>query len=140
MSKLQVIVYNIARFVAAIILLQTLYFKFTGSAESIYIFKMVGLEPWGRIGIGVCELIAAVLLLFKRTAWAGSIFALGLMAGAIWMHLTKLGVVVQEDGGYLFFLSIVVALCSAFVLSQNKDQILSMLRTFLQIQKSKIVG
>jgi hypothetical protein len=48
------------RVIAAIILLQTLYFKFTGAEESIYIFTKVGMEPWGRIGSGVGELIAAI--------------------------------------------------------------------------------
>lgn len=138
MSKLLGILYNAARLVAAIILLQTLYFKFTGSAESVYIFKTVGLEPWGRIGIGICEMIAAILLLFNRTVLLGSGLALGLMAGAIGMHLTKLGIVVQGDGGYLFFLAVVVALCSVFILFRNKYKISSALRVFSSFQKSKV--
>ncbi len=79
-----------ARLVAAIILLQTLYFKFTASPESVYIFSTIGMEPWGRIGVGVVELIAGVLLLLSATAWIGAGLALGLMAGAIGMHLWSL--------------------------------------------------
>ncbi|ELR70081.1 hypothetical protein C900_04078 [Fulvivirga imtechensis AK7] len=67
----------IARIVAAVILLQTLYFKFTGAAESVYIFTTIGMEPWGRIGSGVAELVAAVLLLVPATAWLGALLALG---------------------------------------------------------------
>ena len=78
------------------------------------------MEPWGRIGIGILELVAAVLLLFNKTAWLGGGLALGLMLGAIGMHLTKLGISVQGDGGYLFFLAVLVAVCSAFVLLRNK--------------------
>ena len=66
----------ICRIVAAAILLQTLFFKFTGAAESIYIFTKVGLEPWGRIGSGIVELIAAILILIPRTTWLGAGLAL----------------------------------------------------------------
>ena len=121
--------YWIARLVAAIILLQTLYFKFSGSEESVYIFSTLGMEPWGRIATGIFEMIAALMLLVNRTAWMGAALALGLMAGAIAMHLTKLGIVVRDDGGYLFFLAIIVTLCSAYVLLKNKLKILTLLRT-----------
>ena len=106
----------IARIAAALILLQTLYFKFTGAPESIYIFQTVGMEPWGRYGSGVAELIAAILLLMPRTTALGALIALGVISGAIFFHLTKLGIVVQDDGGTLFFLAIAVFVCSAFVL------------------------
>src|SRR3954453_16079682 len=81
----------ICRIAAAIILLQTLFFKFTAAPESVYIFSKVGLEPWGRIGSGVAELIAAILILFPPTTWLGAGLALGVMAGAIFSHLTILG-------------------------------------------------
>jgi uncharacterized membrane protein YphA (DoxX/SURF4 family) len=104
------------RLVAAIILLQTLYFKFGGEAESIYIFSTLGVEPWGRIGSGVVELIASILILVPRTSWVGAGLGLGVMAGAILSHLTVLGIEVLGDGGYLFFLAVVVALsCSAIL-------------------------
>src|SRR5882757_3212609 len=92
----------VCRIVAAIILLQTLFFKFTAAPESVYIFTKVGAEPWGRIGSGVVELIAAVLLLTPRFVWAGAILALGVMAGAIVSHLTLLGIEVQGDRALLF--------------------------------------
>lgn len=102
--------------VAAVILLQTLYFKFTASEESVYIFTMVGMEPWGRIGVGIIELIAAALLLIPVSAWIGALLALGLMFGALGMHFTLLGVEVKGDGGYLFLLSVIVALCAVYTL------------------------
>src|SRR5690242_14820658 len=117
------LIYWATRIVAALIMLQTLYFKFTGSEESVYIFTQVGMEPWGRIGVGVLELVASVLILINATAWLGAGLALGLMAGAIMMHLTMLGVVVKDDGGQLFIYAIVVAICSAFVLWKNKDKV-----------------
>jgi hypothetical protein len=116
---------------AAVILGQTLFFKFSAAPESVYIFTTVGMEPWGRIGVGILELLAAALLLFNRTAWLGSALALGLMSGAIVMHMTKLGISVQGDGGYLFFLSLMVTVCSAFVLFQNKSKVESVLRFLL---------
>jgi putative oxidoreductase len=112
----------VARGVAAIIMLQTLYFKFTASEESVYIFTTVGMEPWGRIGVGVLELIASVLILLPATVWAGSLLALGLMMGAIGMHLTLLGLEVKEDGGQLFIYALVVMLCSAYAFWQNRKQ------------------
>lgn len=109
--------------VAAVILLQTLYFKFTGAPESIYIFSTLGLEPWGRIGSGVVELIASVLLLVPATAGIGAVIALGVISGAILSHLTKLGIVVQNDGGLLFGLAITVFVCAAVVAWLRRDSI-----------------
>jgi uncharacterized membrane protein YphA (DoxX/SURF4 family) len=101
------------RLAAAIILLQTLYFKFTAAPESVYIFSTLGLEPWGRIIIGSLELVAAILILVPKTTTLGALLAMGIMAGAIFSHLTKLGIVVQNDGGQLFILALVVFVCSA---------------------------
>ncbi len=120
-----------ARIVAAVIMLQTLYFKFTGAEESIYIFTAVGMEPWGRIGVGVMELIASLLIIVPATSWMGAGIALGLMLGAMGMHLTILGIEVQGDGGYLFFLALVVAICSAFILWVNKEVVMSLLNKVL---------
>lgn len=111
------------RIIAAIILLQTLFFKFSGAQESIYIFTKVGMEPWGRIGSGVAELVASILLLIPRTAWLGAFIALGIMAGAIFFHLTILGIEVMEDGGYLFGLAITVSLCSVITLGLHRRDI-----------------
>lgn len=124
------ILYWIARLLAAVILLQTLYFKFSGSEESRYIFTTVGMEPWGRYGAGIFELIAGALLLINRTAWLGAAIALGLMAGAIFMHLTKLGIVVLDDGGYLFALAIIVTLSSGYVVLTDRHKILTAIRKF----------
>ena len=122
---LRKIAYIVARLAAAFIMGQTLYFKFTGSAESMYIFKMVGMEPWGRWLIGILELIASVLLLIPRTAWAGGILAVGLMVGAIGMHLTILGIEVMDDKGQLFYYALIVFLSGLFVVFNNKDKILT---------------
>src|SRR6266849_3088026 len=113
LTKSEWVVSWICRIVAAVILGQTLFFKFTGAEESIYIFSKVGLEPWGRYGSGVAELIAAILLLTPRFAWAGALLALAVISGAILSHLTILGIVVQDDGGLLFLLAITVFFCSA---------------------------
>lgn len=117
-----------ARVVAALILAQTLFFKFSASTESVYIFSTVGIEPWGRIGIGVLELIASLLLIINSLAWAGALMGLGLMFGAIGMHLTLLGIDVQDDGGYLFALAIIVAICSAFILWTDKEKAITFLK------------
>lgn len=98
----------VLRLVAAVILLQTLFFKFTAAPESVYIFSQLGMEPWGRIGIGVGELITGILLLIPRTGWLGALGGVGLMTGAIFFHLTILGIEVQGDGGTLFAMALVV--------------------------------
>jgi uncharacterized membrane protein YphA (DoxX/SURF4 family) len=113
----------IGQIVAALILLQTLYFKFTGAPESVYIFTTLGMEPWGRIGTGVVELIAAVLLLVPATAGVGAIIALGVISGAILSHLTRLGISVQGDGGLLFGLALVVLVCSILVAWLRRESI-----------------
>ena len=119
-----------ARLLAAGILLQTLFFKFTAAEESVYIFTTVGIEPWGRILIGGLELVAVVLLLITPLAWLGAGLALGLMAGAIGMHLTILGIEVMDDGGYLFLLALAVTLCSIYVLVNNRAKIEMLLSSF----------
>ncbi len=116
LSKGLVAVGWVARVVAAVILLQTLYFKFSGHPDLVAIFTAVGQEPWGRIGSGVVELVASVLLFLPGFVAVGAALGLGVMSGAIFFHLTKLGVVVNDDGGSLFALAIVVWICSAAVL------------------------
>lgn len=98
------------------ILLQTLFFKFSAAPESVYIFTRVGLEPWGRIASGVVELIAAVLLFVPALTWVGAAIALAVIGGAIVSHLTVLGIEVQGDGGLLFGLAVAVVVCSAVLL------------------------
>jgi uncharacterized membrane protein YphA (DoxX/SURF4 family) len=111
------------RIVAAVVLLQTLFFKFTAAPESVYIFTKVGLEPWGRIGSGVTELIAAILLLTTRFTWVGSLLAMGIMAGAIVSHLTLLGIEVQGDKGLLFALAVVVFVSATINLLLHRTKI-----------------
>lgn len=121
---------RLCRLVAAGILLQTLFFKFTGAEESVYIFTKAGMEPWGRYGSGIAELIAAVLLLTPRLAWAGALLALGVMAGAILAHLTVLGVEVKGDGGLLFALALVVAAGSLVTLCLHRSDFSDFSRRF----------
>lgn len=113
----------ILQIVIAVILVQTLFFKFTGAAESVWIFSQLGMEPWGRIGTGVLELIAAVLVLIPRTTTLGALLAAGLMVGAMASHLTKLGIVVQDDGGLLFGLAATVLASSIVVLVLRRKEI-----------------
>ncbi|MEK7254990.1 MAG: DoxX family protein [Bacteroidota bacterium] len=118
------------RLVVAAILLQTLFFKFTASAESVFIFEKTGLGAAGRIGTGIFELIAAVLLLVPRTAWFGALMAAGMMCGALFFHLTSLGIEVMGDGGTLFFLALAVFLGSLLVLFLHRAEWLSLISRF----------
>jgi putative oxidoreductase len=113
----------VLQFVVAVILLQTLFFKFTGAAESVYIFSTLGAEPWGRIGSGVVELIAAILLLVPAMVTIGAALALAVIAGAILSHLTILGIEVQGDGGLLFVLALTVFVASAAILVLRRNEI-----------------
>lgn len=111
------------RIIPAVVLLQTLFFKFTGAPESVFIFETLGMEPWGRYGSGIVELIAAVLLLVPRTAGLGAVLALGTISGAIFFHLTKLGIEVQGDGGFLFYLAIIVFVTAGITAWRYRAQI-----------------
>jgi uncharacterized membrane protein YphA (DoxX/SURF4 family) len=121
------------RLLAAFILLQTLFFKFTAAEESVYIFTQIGMEPWGRIGIGVMELIAALLILYPKTTPYGALLAIGLMAGAILFHLTKLGIVVKNDGGQLFVYAVLVLLASATLVFIYRQSVLKTVKSLLKI-------
>ncbi len=113
----------ILRVAVALILLQTLWFKFQAHPDSVYIFSTVGLEPYGRIGIGIVELIAALLILYPKTSWLGAALTVGVIAGAIFMHLTKLGIEVQGDGGTLFYLAVATFIMSLVVLIFHRKEI-----------------
>jgi putative oxidoreductase len=130
MSRIRLTLYWAARIVAALIMFQTLYFKFTGASESVEIFTIVGMEPWGRFAVGILELVASILLLINATAWMGAALGAGLMAGAIGMHLTILGIPIQNDGGYLFFLAVAVFFCSLYILFVNKQRIMQLVSSF----------
>ena len=104
--------------VAAVILLQTLFYKFTGAEESVYIFSTLHAEPWGRIGSGVMELIASILILIPRTTAWGALLGLGIMGGAILSHLFVLGVIIkipEDDGGLLFIYAALVFICCLYL-------------------------
>jgi hypothetical protein len=134
MSSTLLIISWVCRIVVAIILLQTLFFKFTGAEESRYIFTtLLGseLEAFGRIGSGVVELVAAILLVTPRTTWLGALLSLGTISGAIMSHLTMLGIVVKDDGGLLFALAVTVFVLSGIVLLIHRRE-LPVLGTALQ--------
>lgn len=116
------LVWLLRLFVAGI-LLQTLFFKFSGAAESVWIFQTLGAEPWGRIASGVAELIAAALILWPRTTGTGAALALGIISGAIAAHLTQLGIEVQGDGGLLFWLAVAVFAGSAVLAWLHRREI-----------------
>jgi putative oxidoreductase len=111
------------RIAIAVILLQTLYFKFSGHPESVALFSKLGVEPWGRIGTGVIELIAGILILIPATALIGAGLSLGLMAGAIASHLFVIGIESDNDGGQLFMLAIIVLALSLVVLAIRRKEI-----------------
>jgi putative oxidoreductase len=104
------------RIIIATLLIQTLYFKFSAHPDSVSIFSQVGLEPFGRIIIGILELITAALILFPKTIWAGALLSTGLISVAVIMHLTTLGIEIHNDGGMLFFMALVVLILSIIIL------------------------
>jgi len=107
----------------AAILMQTLFFKFTAAPESVYIFRTLGVDPWGRLATGTVELVASLLLLAPGTAPAGALLAFVVMAGAVVTHLTVLGIEVQGDGGLLFGLALLALTASAGVLGLRRGQL-----------------
>ena len=111
------------RIFIAIILLQTLRYKFLAHPDSVYIFSSLGIEPYGRIGIGVMELIASILLFPKRTTWLGALLSVSLMAGALFSHLTQLGIEVKNDGGTLFYMALLTWILSLTVLWEERKNI-----------------
>ena len=118
----------IVKLIAVIILVQTLYFKFTGAEESIYIFTKLGIEPFGRIGSGIVELIASILILIPRTTLLGALLGAGTMLGAIFSHLFVLGIAVKNDGGELFILAIITLLCCIILIFNNKSRFPDLLK------------
>ncbi|HET6373296.1 MAG TPA: FAD-dependent oxidoreductase [Candidatus Polarisedimenticolia bacterium] len=123
LTRQQTIVSWLLQLLAAAILFQTLFFKFTAAEESVYIFTTLGMEPWGRIGSGIAELIAVILLLVPSRAVLGAILSMGVMAGAIMSHLTRLGIVVKDDGGLLFSLAVTVFIAGGIITILRRTQI-----------------
>jgi hypothetical protein len=129
--KTKILVSWTFQLIAAVILFQTLFFKFTAAEESVYIFTTLGIEPWGRVASGMAELLAVVLLLIPRTVALGALLSFGVISGALVSHLTKLGIVVKDDGGLLFALAVTVFVCSLAVLILRRQQIPLVSRFFL---------
>lgn len=117
-------IFLILRIIVAIILLQTLGYKFTAHPDSVYIFSKICLEPYGRIGIGVLELITAILIVYPKTIWAGAMLSIGIISGAIIMHLSILGVEVNNDGGKLFYMALIVLILSIIILWNERKKII----------------
>jgi putative oxidoreductase len=122
----------ILRLIAAAILLQTLYFKFTAHPESVELFTKLGVEPWGRIGTGIMELITGILLLIPATAFLGAFLGFGLMVGAIISHLTVIGIESQGDGGQLFILAITVFVLCILIQIIHKEQGIVLVKKILK--------
>jgi putative oxidoreductase len=120
------------RITAAIILLQTLYFKFTAHPESVELFSKLGVEPWGRIGTGIIELITSILILLPSTVFIGAFLGIGLMVGAIASHILVIGIQSKGDGGQLFILAIITLLCSIITALIYKQQGLGFYKKLLK--------
>ena len=116
------------RIALAMLLLQTLRFKFTAHEDSVYIFTKIGLEPIGRIGIGILELIASILLLLNKGKLFGIILTIGLMCGAIFMHITILGIEVRNDGGVLFGMALLCLSLGLVLLWINKADLRALIK------------
>jgi uncharacterized membrane protein YphA (DoxX/SURF4 family) len=117
----------ILRLVPAIILLQTLYFKFTAQPESVQLFTRIGMEPYGRIGTGIVELIASILILIPRYTGYGAILGLILMTGALYFHLTKIGIYFNGDP-LLFIYAVITFVSCAVLMYINRNQLESQLK------------
>ena len=122
----------ILRIIAAGILLQTLFFKFSGAPESIYIFSQLGVEHWGRFFTAVIELVVSILLLIPATSAVGALMSLGVMGVAIMSYIFILRIQVQNDGGTLFFLAVTVFLCSLVIVYFNRSLLME---NYVQLRK-----
>lgn len=125
------------RIIAAAILLQTLYFKFTAHPESVELFSKLGAEPWGRIGTGILELITGILLLVPSTAFIGGLLGMGLMSGAIASHILVIGIESKGDGGQLFILAIIVLICSIAIQVIHRKQGIKLAQKYLPLSVSQ---
>ena len=128
--KRQFIIIWVLRVIAALIMMQTLYFKFTGHPQSIHLFTTIEMEPWGRYGTGILELIASALILLPKTTYIGAALGLALMSGAIFFHLTKLGILFDGDP-VLFIYALIVFICCSILLFFQRSQILHAIKALL---------
>lgn len=125
-------IFWILRLIPAIIMLQTLFYKFSGAPESIYIFTQMGIEPYGRIGSGIVELVASVLLLLPNKSVFGAFLGAGTMLGAILSHIFILGINVNNDGGFLFSLALITFVACSLILFLERNNILSYIQKFIK--------
>ena len=130
MNIKQILIWGL-KLIAALIMIQTLYFKFTAHPQSVALFTKIGLEPYGRIGIGVMELIASILILIPRTTGIGALLGVGLMSGALFFHLTSLGIEVDGDS-ILFYYALIVFIACLILLVIFKNQVLTLLHFMLK--------
>ena len=119
------------RVIPTLLMVQSLFFKFSAAPESVYIFDKVGLGAPGRIGSGIAEGIASILLLYPPTSWLGALLGLGVISGAIISHLTILGIVVMDDGGQLFAYAVIIFICCAIIALQNVSKMRNLVLSLL---------
>jgi hypothetical protein len=119
---------RIFRILVVVILLQTLYFKFSGSEESVFIFSTLDIEPLGRIGVGIAELITVILIVLPKTKLIGAIIGCFLMIGAIFSHIFVIGIVVKNDGGLLFSLALIAFFCCVALVFLDQNKIKNMFK------------
>lgn len=131
MNKATKILNRVLAILSALILLQTLYFKFSAHPDSVQLFTQLEMEPWGRLGIGVFELIAGILLLYPKTTAYGSILSFGVISGAVFFHLFVLGIEVNGDGGALFAMALSVFVSSLILIFINRCKLLADLKIIL---------
>jgi uncharacterized membrane protein YphA (DoxX/SURF4 family) len=131
MSRSKQIFIWILRLIGVFLMVQSLFFKFSGAPESVYIFSTLGMEPWGRIGTGVVELVASILILMPGTTWLGALIGVGTMCGAIFSHLAKLGIEVGGDGGQLFLYAVITLVCCAILVVMEWSKISNLYRLLI---------
>jgi len=144
LTRKSVILFVLSAYIA-FVFVQSLFFKFTGSEESIFIFSTlrdwsgIGLfEPFGRFFIGASELVASILLFVPRLRFVGAGMALGIISGAILFHLfTPLGVEIMGDGGLLFALACGVWLSSVAILLIERDRVLALLNMLFGLGRAR---
>lgn len=116
------VLFWLIRIIPAVIMLQTLAYKFTAAPESVSLFTELGAEPSGRIASGVIELIASILLFIPNKSFYGALIGFGIMIGAILSHLFIIGINFNNDGGGLLTLAIITFICCAFVLFEERKK------------------
>jgi len=104
----------ILRFVAAYILITAAFMKFNGAEIDIKLFSHIGMEPHGRILIGILELAAAIFILIPQSTIYGAFLGLGVMTGAIIGHLTVIGL-----GG--IHMAIIVFVCCLILIYLRRN-------------------